>query len=98
MATQEKTKVFNLFNAAERPKRGKQFTKPSLTIPDQTLTPRELLDRHARGMNLQGYTVPKYGDENQQGLDIRKMDLVDIQNLKIKTKENIETLKKGDQH
>lgn len=49
---------------------------PSLTIPDQTLTVKQLMDRFSRGLPLDGAKIPVYhGDEFIP--DFEKMDLVD---------------------
>lgn len=54
---------------------------PSLTVPDQSLSLRELLTNYTRGHELpQNKAIPMY-NENEFYPDIKKMDLVDIQEL-----------------
>jgi len=70
---------------------------PSITIPDQTMSIRTILERYAKGLPIQGEkTNPFYDtDEISEGLDLRKLDLVDMQELAKKNKEIIGQHKKG---
>jgi len=70
---------------------------PSLTVPDQTMSIRTILDRYAQGLPIQGQQPnPFYDtDEISEGIDIRKMDLVDMQQLAEKNKEILGQYKKG---
>ena len=62
------------------PTKGQTFKMPSQTVPDQTLTVRELLVRHSRGLNLDGYSEPIYDEEGtSQGIRFESLDLVDRQ-------------------
>lgn len=59
-------------------------TKPSLTVPDQTMSLRTLLERYARGLPLDNMSVPVYDepmddDDFDPMPDWRKMDLADRQ-------------------
>lgn len=55
---------------------------PSLTVPDQSLTLRQLLTNYTRGQELpQTNKTPAFFDEKQFIPDIKKMDLVDIQQM-----------------
>lgn len=73
---------------------GEIFTEASKTVPDQTLTVRELLVRHTRGLPLDGYREPIYDeDETSQGLRIESLDLVDKQVLMASAKETQEKAK-----
>ena len=56
-----------------------------ITVPDQTPSIRTLLDRHQKGIPL----VEKIGVYNESYVypDIRKMDLVEIQELKMDLKD-----------
>lgn len=64
---------------------------PSETIPDEALTVRQIIDRHARGIasNLQREGIYDEGDEFSQGIDARKLDLVDLQRMRIENEEKI---------
>lgn len=62
------------------------YEKPSLTVPDQTLSISEILRRYASGLSLGGGRVPTYESEgedfDQVVPDLRKMDLAEIQQIK----------------
>lgn len=51
--------------------------QPSMTIPDQTMSIREILDRFARGLPLGGQRVPVYNGEDDDLPDLQHMDLAD---------------------
>jgi len=55
------------------------------TVPDQTPSMRMILDRHQRGIPVE----EKIGTYNESYIypDIRKMDLVEVQELKMELKE-----------
>lgn len=60
--------------------------KPSMTVPGQSMTIREMLQRHAAGLPIEGAKVPLYeGDETMDDdelvghPDLSKMDLADRQ-------------------
>lgn len=63
------------------PEEGKVFTKESMTQPDQTMSIEQLLQRHVRGLPLQGKTPVFMGDDpNQLGLteeEFQKMEITD---------------------
>lgn len=74
-------RVKNNLNADQFLRTGERNTKPSLTIPDQTLSIKELLDRYARGLPIdQGKTPIYHGEEDLP--DYRKLDLAEIQDLR----------------
>lgn len=54
----------------------KMFTQPSLTLPDQTMSMREILSRFTRGIPMEG-KVPVFQDDYTP--DPRKLDLTEIQ-------------------
>jgi hypothetical protein len=63
---------------------------PSLTVPDQTMSVKEILERYARGLPLgAGERVPMY-DEEDDLPDPRTLDLVDRQELSEQFKSEIE--------
>lgn len=54
----------------------------SQTVPDQSLTLRELLTNYTRGHDLpQSNKTPAFFDEDEFIPDLKKLDLVDIQEL-----------------
>lgn len=77
-----------------RPRPGKKYPEmgPSLTIPDQTLPMRVLMERHARGMPLDvkgGIKTPIYN--NGEVPDLRNADLSEIAHMR---RDNIEDIKR----
>lgn len=93
-----KPTVWTPFNYREHPEKwlGQVFTLPSQTIPDQTMSMRELLERHTRGMDLGG--IAKEGlfedEENdpQHGINPKTLDLADIEQMKRENAERIKNL------
>lgn len=64
-------------NAHLFPPQGESNFQPGLTIPGQTLTIREILDRHARGLPVKTMTrVPMY-DGDEYFPDLGTMDLAE---------------------
>lgn len=51
----------------------------SMTIPDQTLSIKQILDRYARGLPLGGAKEPIYEGEEDFTPDLEHMDLADRQ-------------------
>jgi len=65
-----------------QPEEGVINLLPSLTVPDQSLTLRELLVHYTRGGQLpQSQTQPAYYDENAFVPNLKKLDLVEINEL-----------------
>lgn len=64
------------------------------TIPDQTMSLREIVTKHSHGMEINGMKTAIF-DENAaaQGINIMTLDLVDLQELKILNNEEITRLK-----
>lgn len=77
-----------------KPKPGKRITAPSMTVPDQTMSIREILDRYARGLPIEGQKVPMYdGDEFVP--DIAHMDLVDVDEMRRNNADRILHIQKN---
>lgn len=69
-----KSKVKTWLNA--EPTKGEVNRQPSMTIPDQTMSLREILQRFAQGLPVTGAKVPVYDEENDLP-DIRTLDLAE---------------------
>lgn len=69
-------KIKNTLNAKEFQKTGEVNNFPSMTIPDQTMTIKEILDRFTRGLPLDAGKVPIYEGEEFTP-DLRYMDLAE---------------------
>lgn len=86
--------VFNSLNAGTRQIQTKKFTLPSQTIPDQSLSLRTILEKHARGLDVGGTYDPIYDeDEISEGINPKTLDLVDLQELGALHKETLEGYK-----
>lgn len=48
--------------------------EPSMTVPDQSMSVREIMDRFARGLPVSGHKVPVYDGEEDLP-DMKKLDL-----------------------
>lgn len=92
-------KFKTLYNGPH-PTKGWTSEKESQTVPDQTMSVREIMSRYVRGLPISGQRVPVYNGEEYVP-DVRKMDLVDIQEAKEATQRRIaemqEDLRKQDE-
>lgn len=59
------------------PSMGEINRLPSATVPDQTMTIPELLERHSRGLNISHGKVPVFDESEEFFPDPSKMDLAD---------------------
>lgn len=85
-------KIKNSLNANDFPKSYKTFTMPSLTVPDQTMSIRTILERYSRGLPIGG-RLDEYYDEEDTLPDPRTLDLVDRQELAEEYKNEINEIK-----
>lgn len=74
-------KVTNWFNYDHTEKVGERNKLPSKTVPDQSLSVREILDRYARGLPASG-TRQEIWDGEEDLPDPRTLDLADIQEMR----------------
>jgi len=74
-------KIKNLLNAQDFEKSYEQSTKPSMTIPDQALTVKEILTRFARGIPVEQHTTIYEDVESPDDFlpDPRTLDLAERQ-------------------
>lgn len=88
--------VKNYLNREKFPSKEKVFTMPSETIPDQTLSMRELLDRHSRGLPIDVKTPiwEESADIDDIMPDPRTLDLSERQEFAKNAKEELEGIKK----
>jgi hypothetical protein len=80
-------------NAREFEKNYERNSKPSLTIPDQTMSIRTILERHSRGLPIDGMKVPIWEGEENDLPDWRTLDLSERQELAEHYKQEIESIK-----
>jgi hypothetical protein len=82
-------KVKNLLNYQQFEKNYEKNFPPSQTVPDQTMSIRELLKRYASGLPLGGGREPIYEGEEGDGIDPRRLDLAERQELEIKARQEL---------
>ena len=87
-------KVKNQFSAQLFEKQYETNNEPSLTIPDQTLSIKQILERYASGQSLEGKT-PYYDEEETEEYapDPRYMDLADREQMEKDYKQEVEYIK-----
>lgn len=66
---------------------------PSETKPDQAITMRQIYTRFAQGRGPGVGAMPQLYTGDEQFPDVRKLDLVEVQDLMSSTRERIATLK-----
>lgn len=76
------------YNAKQFPRYAEVNTLPSMTIPDQTMSLKVLLERFARGLKVTGEKFPIYHGE-EAFPDLAKMDLSEIHALKKQVDEDV---------
>lgn len=86
-------KIKNSLNANSFDKNYKVFTQPSMTVPDQTMSIRTILERYARGLPIGGRT-DEYYDEDDTMPDYRTLDLTEIADLQQQVKDTFEKHRK----
>ena len=82
-------KIKNLLNYDTFEKKYEVNGKPSLTVPDQTMSVRELLRRYASGLPFGGQREPIYEGEDGDGIDPRRLDLAERQELEISARQEL---------
>lgn len=85
-------KVKNSLNYNEFNKDHEVNNLPSLTIPDQNLSIRQIIDRYTRGLPVTGFT-PIYEGEDYDLPDPRTLDLVERQEMAERIKEEVASIK-----
>ncbi len=86
-------KIKNSLNAHLFETKGKICKTPSLTVPDQTMSIRTILERYARGLPVGGRN-DMYYDEDDTMPDYRTLDLTEIQELQDEVKTTFEKHRK----
>jgi hypothetical protein len=86
-------KIKHSLNAKNFPTKGKIFTQPSLTVPDQTMSIKTILERYSRGLPVGG-RLDDYYDEEDTMPDYRTLDLSEIADLHNEVKTTFEKHRK----
>lgn len=87
-----KTKFRTNYNNVGEPIRKKENNMPSMTVPDQSMTVREIQIRFASGIPLSGEKIPIYTGEEDfwNGIDPKSLDIVELNEI---MKSRIEEVK-----
>jgi len=84
-------KVKNSLNYDYKEQKGEVNTLPSMTIPDQTMSIRTIVDRYAKGLPVTSFT-PIYEGEDYIP-DPKTLDLVERQELAEQIRQEVESIK-----
>ena len=82
------------YNAHAYDKQYEKNSLPSLTIPDQTLSVKEIMDRFVRGLPVEGAKIPIYEGDESDLPDLSRMDLTERHETIERIKNEVDTLKK----
>lgn len=85
------------YNQGEFPRVGEKNEKPSATVPDMSLSIREILDRYARGIPM-NVKKGKYDEEEEDdafySIDVSNLDLAEKEELARQAKAEVDRLRK----
>lgn len=85
-------KVKNSLNYDYNEQKGEVNTLPSMTIPDQTMSIRTIVDRYTKGLPVSAFT-PIYEGEDFYMPDPKTLDLVDRAELLESAKQEVASIK-----
>jgi len=85
-------RVKNSLNANTFEKKYKIFTQPSMTVPDQSMSIKTILERYARGLPVGG-RLDEYYDEEDTLPNPLTLDLAERQELAQEFKNEINEIK-----
>lgn len=85
-------KVKNSLNANEFEKNYKVFTQPSMTVPDQCMSIKTILERYSRGLPVGG-RLDEYYDEEDTLPNPLTLDLAERQELAYQYEQEINEIK-----
>lgn len=72
--------------------KGQENNQESKTVPDQSMTLRELLVRYAKGLPLEGAKIPIWEGEEGFDIDPEKLDLAEREELAEKAREELKAI------
>jgi hypothetical protein len=64
----------------------------SKTVPDQSMSLRELLIRYAKGLPLEGQKTPIWEGEEGFDVDPQKLDLAEVEELREKAEQELKDI------
>lgn len=81
------------YTAHEWPVKGEINTLPSKTVPDQSLSVKQIMERYAQGLPLEGVRTPVYLGEEFEFPDMERLDLTERQALIAEARERTELIR-----
>jgi len=85
-------KIKNSGNASDFPYKGEVNNKPSETVPDQTMTMREILTRYAKGQSIDGVKIPLWEEGEGFAKDPETLDLAEREELATQAREELQQI------
>lgn len=86
-------KIKTQYNKDQFSRDGEKNNKPSVTIPDQSMTVKEIMSRFARGLSVTGNKVPVYNGEDDDMPDLSRLDLVERQEVLEQVEQEVKDIK-----
>lgn len=90
------SRVKNALNYNHEEQHGEINLFPSLTVPDQALSLREIIRRYAQGIPMDIGKIPVFDEENDLP-DFRKMDLAEREEWRQKFQEELDNFRRSHQ-
>lgn len=72
--------------------RGERSTRPSLTVPDQSMSLQTILQKFATGQPIDGVKAEIWNGDEEDLPDVKKMDLTEIDDLMTEYKNRIKAM------
>ncbi len=82
----------NTGNAQDFPYKGEVNNQPSETVPDQTMSMREILIRYAKGQPIDGTKTPLWEEGEGYAKDPETLDLVEREELATQAREELQQI------
>ena len=89
----QQNRIKNSINAHEYTVDVERNGMPSKTVPDQTMTVREIMERYARGLPIGGSRLPSYDEEDDMP-DIKTLDLTEREEYADLFRDELEVINK----
>lgn len=92
--------VRNSLNAARYRQSGEVNTSPSMTVPGQVMSLRELLDRFTRGLSVTGNRLPVFADDDDDDVsgmtseEFARLDLAEQQEFIESRRQEVADIKR----
>lgn len=89
MDTQQLPRIKNSANANDFPKENRDCGGKSATVPDQTMSLREIVRRYTRGVPLPVVAGGYFDEEESEGIDLRTLDISEVDEMVKKARETV---------